>query len=69
MSPPPIDLFGSFPARFNFLRSISICSATHRDVEFVVVVDPNLRFENPRLRQAYNIALQAWKSAIFYCGT
>ncbi|MBA0629947.1 hypothetical protein Godav_002086, partial [Gossypium davidsonii] len=34
-----------------------ICSAADE-------VDPNLRFENPRLREAY-IALQAWKSAIF----
>ncbi|KAK7832504.1 leucine-rich repeat extensin-like protein 2 [Quercus suber] len=43
-----------------------ICSATDEDDEqgLAVAVDPNLRFENPSLRQAY-IALQAWKSAIY----
>jgi hypothetical protein len=41
-----------------------IYSVTHEDEELDVVVDPNLSFENPRLRQA-DIALQAWKSAIF----
>jgi hypothetical protein len=66
MSPPcpsfflVLFLLASTSSSFLF----QICSATHEDEELAGVVDPKLRFEKPRLWQAY-IAFQAWKSTIF----
>lgn len=46
----------------SFLFQIS--SAAHEDEDHGIDVDPNLKFENPRIRRAY-IALQSWKQAIY----